>query len=253
MQDAVARWYDQKYLPTVQILREMHILDDFPGRTETDLYLWVTERREELEVEVGWEVPPARVAAELAESQSRRLPRVKSRWHRRLRSAVTPSELRDGPRAGRPGVASKSSLPWVKRLFPDILVPVSGTSRGWQALEQALIVAQREGSELHGFHVVRSESDLGGERAWRVQQEFDRRCQAAGVQGSLVMEEGPVARTICERARWTDLVVANLAYPPGAGVTAQAWLRVSHVGASLLPSPAGRSTRVVAQAGLAGL
>ena len=218
MQDAAARWYDQKYLPTVEILREMNILGDFPGRTETDLYLWVTERREELELEVGWLVPPARVANELAESQGRRLPRVKSRWHRRLQTAVTPSELRDGPRPGTWRRELEFS-PLGQHLFPDILVPVSGTSRGWQALEQALIVAQREGSELHGFHVVRSETDLGGERAWRVQHEFDRRCQAAGVPGNLVMEEGPVARTICERARWTDLVVANLAYPPGTGVT----------------------------------
>ena len=217
-EDAAVQWYDQKYLPTVQILREMRILDDFPGRTETDLYLWVTERREELEVEVGWEVPPARVAAELAERQSRRLPRVKSRWHRRLQSAVMPSKLLDGPRPGAWRLEQEQAAQG-KRLFPDILVPVSGTSRGWQALEQALIVAQRESSELHGFHVVRSESDLGGERAWRVQQEFDRRCQAAGVHGALVMEEGPVARTICDRARWTDLVVANLAYPPGSGMT----------------------------------
>ena len=217
-QDAAVQWYDQKYLPTVQILREMRILDDFPGRTETDLYLWVTERREELEVEVGWEVPPGRVATELAERQSRRLPRVKSRWQRRLRSAVTPSELRDGPHPGT-WRREQESAALSRRLFPDILVPVSGTSRGWQALEQALIVAEREGSELHGFHVVHTKSDLGGERAWRVQQEFDRRCQAAGVQGRLVMEEGPVARTICDRARWTDLVVANLAYPPGSGVT----------------------------------
>ncbi len=153
-QDAVVRWYDQKYLPTVQILREMRILDDFPGRTETDLYLWVTERREELEIEVGWEVPPGRVATELAESQSRRLPRVKSRWQRRLRSAVTPSELHDGPHPGT-WRREQESAAIGGCLFPDILVPVSGISRGWQALEQALIVAEREGSELHGFHVVR--------------------------------------------------------------------------------------------------
>ena len=217
-QDAVARWYDDKYLPTLRVLREMIVQDDFPGRTETDLYLWVTERREELEVEVGWEVPPAKVAAELSESQSRRPRHLRYRWHRRLRSAVTPPELRDGPEPGAWRRGQEAA--WAGQLlFPDILVPVSGTSRGWQALEQALIVAQREGSELHGFHIVRSELDLGADRAWSVQQEFDRRCQAAGVVGRLVTEVGPVARTICERARWTDLVVANLAHPPGSGMT----------------------------------
>lgn len=217
-EEAAAAWYDDRYLPTIRTMREMGVLEEFPGRTETDLYLWVTERSEELEVELGWEVPPGKVAAELAETQSRRLSRLRERWHRRLRQAVTPPELQDGPRPG----AWRRDREWVsaeQRLFPEILVPVSGTSRGWQALEQALIVAQREGSALHGFHVVRSEADLGGERAWRVQQEFDRRCQAAGVAGSLVTEAGPVAKTICERANWTDLVVANLAFPPGPGVS----------------------------------
>jgi nucleotide-binding universal stress UspA family protein len=216
-EEAAARWYDDKYLPVVEMLCQIALVDEFPGRTETDLYLWVTERREELEHEVGWKVPPNRVAVDLAESRSRRLPRVKTRWHRRLRSAVTPAELVDGPRTGtwRQERAATSAA---QRLFPDILVPVSGTSRSWQALEQALVVARREGSALHGFHVVRSEADLGDERTWRVQQEFDRRCQAAGVAGSLVTEVGPVARTICERAHWTDLVIANLAFPPGSGV-----------------------------------
>ena len=107
------------------------------------------------------------------------------------------------------------SIPASERLFPDILVPISGTERGWLALEQALVVAQREGSALHGFHVVRSDREGGAQRARSVQDEFDRRCQAAGVAGQLVVEVGPVARTICQRAHWTDLVVANLAFPPG--------------------------------------
>jgi nucleotide-binding universal stress UspA family protein len=177
----------------------------------------VTERREELKQEVGWQVAPDKIAAELAESQSRRSQHVKERWHRRIRRIVTPPELRDGPEPGA-WRRSQASVQGEQRLFPDILVPVSGTSRGWQALEQALIVAQREGSDLHGFHVVRSEADMGTDRAWSVQQEFDRRCQVAGVAGSLVTEVGPVARTICERARWADLVVANLAHPPETGV-----------------------------------
>ncbi len=104
------------------------------------------------------------------------------------------------------------------QLFADILVPISGAERGWLALEQALVVAQREGSALHGFHVVRSHGQGDAQRALAVQAEFDRRCQAAGVDGKLVIEVGPVARTICQRARWTDLVVANLAYPPARGL-----------------------------------
>jgi hypothetical protein len=40
---AVEGWYHDVYSPLVQVLREKRVLDDFPGRTEADLYLWVIE------------------------------------------------------------------------------------------------------------------------------------------------------------------------------------------------------------------
>ena len=47
--EAVASWYDNVYLPTVQTIREQGLLADFPGRTETDAYIWLIEHREALE------------------------------------------------------------------------------------------------------------------------------------------------------------------------------------------------------------
>jgi hypothetical protein len=41
--EAVADWYDQVYLPIVEVIRANNVLDDFPGRTESDLYLWIVE------------------------------------------------------------------------------------------------------------------------------------------------------------------------------------------------------------------
>jgi hypothetical protein len=40
---ALASWYDTVYMPLVEIIRQKGILNDFPGRTETDLYLWIIE------------------------------------------------------------------------------------------------------------------------------------------------------------------------------------------------------------------
>jgi len=48
-----------------------------------------------------------------------------------------------------------------------------------------------------------------------VRLEFAQRCAEAGVQGELAVGIGRVVATITERARWTDLVVAPLSYPPG--------------------------------------
>jgi hypothetical protein len=41
--EAVGSWYDNVYLPIVELIRDREILRDFPGRTEADLYLWITE------------------------------------------------------------------------------------------------------------------------------------------------------------------------------------------------------------------
>ena len=43
--EAVTHWYDGVYLPFVRVIREQQILEEFPGRTETDLYLWLSEHR----------------------------------------------------------------------------------------------------------------------------------------------------------------------------------------------------------------
>jgi hypothetical protein len=44
--EAVASWYDNVYLPTVEDVREQKLLEEFPGRTETDAYIWLVEHRE---------------------------------------------------------------------------------------------------------------------------------------------------------------------------------------------------------------
>jgi len=41
---AVAGWYDTLYQPVIAALRRQHVLEHLLGRTETDLYIWVTSR-----------------------------------------------------------------------------------------------------------------------------------------------------------------------------------------------------------------
>ncbi|MEA3334909.1 MAG: hypothetical protein U9R25_03300 [Chloroflexota bacterium] len=59
--EAVASWYDLVYLPVAAAIWASDILDRFPDRTATDLYLWVCQHREEL-VE-GGSVQPSPVEA----------------------------------------------------------------------------------------------------------------------------------------------------------------------------------------------
>jgi hypothetical protein len=55
--EAVVRWYNEVYEPVVQVIREDGILEDFPGRTEADLYLWIIEHRHYLGERYNHEVP----------------------------------------------------------------------------------------------------------------------------------------------------------------------------------------------------
>jgi hypothetical protein len=48
-EEVIGSWYDNVYLPVVQLIRERNVLDHFPGHTETDLYVWIVSRRAALE------------------------------------------------------------------------------------------------------------------------------------------------------------------------------------------------------------
>jgi hypothetical protein len=44
-EEAVAHWYDKVYRPITSSIRHSGILEEFPGKTEGDLYLWVLDRQ----------------------------------------------------------------------------------------------------------------------------------------------------------------------------------------------------------------
>lgn len=200
IEDAAVRWHDDVYQPVALAIRDRGILRDFPGRTETDLYVWVSEHRAELEDELGWHVRPEMAAASLAGQPS----------PGRLLGVFA-----DGPAPGQ-WRQERIEDRYTDRLFADILVPLSGEEAGWSALEQAIIVSQREGSQIHGLHVVSDESQKDGDGARAVREQFGLRCEEAGVGGMLAVEAGEIANTICHRALLADLVILNLSHPPSA-------------------------------------
>jgi nucleotide-binding universal stress UspA family protein len=213
--EAVVHWYDAFYLPVVEVIHSSGILRDFPGRTETDLYLWVLDHRAALADELGWEVGPAAAAADLAAQRSRRPERVLSRAGRHVLETVLPDGLVGGPPAGawrRERSAGRDR----DRLFDHILVAIDGEQGGWRALTWALDLATREGARLYGLHVVAAEADRESEGTRAVQIEFERLCRGADIQGDLAVGVGQVSRLVCERARLMDLVVLGLSHPYAA-------------------------------------
>ncbi|MBI4735304.1 MAG: transcriptional regulator [candidate division NC10 bacterium] len=62
-EDAVTHWYDTVYLPIVGVIRERGVLEEFPGRTEGDVYLWVLDHQHFL-ADQGKDLAPPEEAAE---------------------------------------------------------------------------------------------------------------------------------------------------------------------------------------------
>lgn len=195
LQDSAAYWYDNLYLPLAEAIRDRGLLRWFPDRTITDLYIWISENRAALEEELGWEIQSDAAATDLILERS-----VKSK----------PGSWRK----------ARTITRYTDRLFADILVPLSGYAESWDALDQAILIAQRENAKLHGLHVVETKDDAESPEALEVKARFDQTCKETGVDGSLAIDVGDITGRICERAVLTDLIVVKIMNPPGAGVSA---------------------------------
>lgn len=199
--DAVADWYDHVYTPVVAAIRAQDLLQDFPGRTEADLYLLASGYRAFEAVGLGWGEEGAGQGIQ-AGSKAQRSPA----------DDILPGEWRrERLWGGRLGVAPNDF-----RLFTTILVPVTGQPGGWAALQAALDLAQQERGRVLGLYVLRKESSEGRVRAAAVKAEFEQRCAAAAIPGALTVENGDVAERICARSAWADLTIIKMAYPPPA-------------------------------------
>lgn len=72
-EEAAISWYKNVYAPIVDAIREEHILLEFPGNTEGDLYLWLVRRWDELKRERGNDVSTEDAAKTLKKENRKKL------------------------------------------------------------------------------------------------------------------------------------------------------------------------------------
>jgi nucleotide-binding universal stress UspA family protein len=202
LQDSAESWYREIYLPFDEAVRERGMMRWFPNRTVTDLYVWMSEHRSELEKELGWSIRPEVAAGSVIQTKSRRATAEESQigsWRKaRLLNRYT------------------------EHLFRDILVPVNRTSMNHDALEQAIYIARLENANIHGLHIVRNAEDLVHPEVLALQEEFNQICAKEDVRGVLAIEVGDPTQKILERSALTDLVVIKISHPPATGIKALA-------------------------------
>jgi nucleotide-binding universal stress UspA family protein len=208
LSEAAVHWYDNVYLPIVELIRSHDILRDFPNRTETDLYVWLLEHRQDLSQLVNLPNSKAELSAV-----------VDKEMQSQAKESVTPDMLESGP---APGTWRTNSLR-KDQLFRELLVPLSGSPNSWLALQQAIQIARFEPVTVQGLHIVANESERKTDKVFNVQEQFVEICRQHNLAQHFQVVVGKVADQICQQARYADLIVTNLAYPPGQ----QAWTRLS--------------------------
>ena len=192
-QEAVETWYDNVYIPLAEAIRDRGLLHWFPDRTITDLYVWISENRAALEEELGWEIKSDVAVTDLIMERS----------------------VQSEPGSWR---KARTATRYTDHLFEDILVPLSGDAESWDSLEQAITIAKHEEAKIHGLHIVDSKKKVTSEAALSVQTQFKQKCEDAGVDGKLFIENGDIVNKICERATMTDLIVLKIIHPPAGGL-----------------------------------
>ena len=194
LQAAIEEWYDNTYIPLAETIRDRGLLRWFPGRTITDLYIWISENRSALEKELGWEIQSDIAATSLILEKS---------------AQSEPGSWRK----------ARTSSRYTDHLFNDVLVPLSGAEASWTSVEQAILIAQRESARLHGLHIVDAKEKIQSQNALAVQARFQQMCRDANVNGKLVIEAGDISGKIRERAAMTDLIVLKIEHPPMGGLS----------------------------------
>lgn len=198
LQDAAESWYRDLYLPFAEAVRERGMMRWFPSRTITDLYVWMAEHRQELERELGWTIRPEAAAEAVVQTKNRRATAQDSKigsW-RKARLLNRYSEY----------------------LFRDVLVPLGRGPESWQALDQAVQVAQRDNATILALHTVGSQEELSSSEVSALHEQFNRTCNENDVRGILAVEVGEPTQKILERSALADLIVLKITHPPSTGL-----------------------------------
>ena len=207
-QEAAENWVEEVYLPVLQTVSQSGLLRDFPERTPTDLYLWLTKYQQELSRQYGWEIKPAAVIDSLAAVYGKRLAQ---RW-RRIKKNLLPQRAIQSS-----GIGDWRRVHLMPRkegqIFSATLVALNGKDSGWKALEQAFTIAKIEGSSIAALHVSRADGNPPSTQS-EIKSEFQKRSQEKGLGARLYFEEGEVLETITQRALWNDLLIISLEHPP---------------------------------------
>ncbi|UCG22954.1 MAG: universal stress protein [Chloroflexota bacterium] len=238
-EQAVVVWYDQVYLPVIQIIRELGILHHFPDRKEADMYVLLSERRDELELQLGWHVEMESGVSELIVD-----PDEGPGLFGRVKNLIIPRQADEQ----EPGLWRQQQLARGRyhHLFKHILVALDGTEENWRTFDNYLRFNFDE-DFFHGLHVVADQATIDSDHIRQMQDRFVGAIERAGMKGEFAVEisHNPV-QVINKRAAWVDVVLVRGNRTPSSqpldSISSELRLLVQECPRPILVTPDGSSS-----------
>ncbi len=215
-EEVIKSWVNSVYYPVIEKINLSGLLRDFPDRTETDLFLWLLKHKDDLEHSLGWQVNLSDAFNNFKDRFGKKKSNKKL-FGLPVHESFIPSSLDSGPEIGswRKEATAERTL---ASLFASILVPLSRNDQEFVALKQALLIAQKEKATIRGLIVLDEQYAKDAPIYQNMEKSFFEICNQHDVEANLVYDEGQVAKVVCERAVWNDLIVLHLFHPPADDV-----------------------------------
>jgi len=201
--EAVVYWHNKVYMPIIEVLRERDLIEEFPSRSETDLYIWILKYQAELTKEYGWDISPgtsAKILTNRFGQQSKYMKtKIRSLYQNWLFGPTT-GEWREDRISTHQG-----------RLFADILVVLTGSPNDNYVIDFSLYISQLEGSRLFGLYISQPNKGETDYRIVKYQEDFKQKCAGANIDGELAITFANNPETqILRRTAFANLVVFPL-------------------------------------------
>lgn len=210
-EEAAGRWYDEAYMPLVEAIREQGILRYFPGRTETDFFVWLSRHRVELQRELGLPIPADVTVSRLLDRAQQSAAGERLSLTHRLRRLVglTPPDVVPA----RTWAQERTLDRYSGHLIAGVLLPVAIDEAGGRAgpdpaaLAAALTLAAEEGAQCCALCVLSRPDPTPAEAT--AMESLRRELAMRGLSPGLVVETGDPVRRTLQVSFVNDLIVLD--------------------------------------------
>ena len=210
-EEAAIHWYETIYSPVITLIESSGLHHAFRDLTPTDLYLWLLDQQNALQLDLGIDLKPGNVLDYAAGKEGIKADTGWSTAEEQIMQVL----LRD---------EEQPQNPYQDCLFQHVTVALSEDDPDWIALEQAILVNRCSNGAIRGVHVDSPGAQKPAIEMDVYQQRFDQRLMEAGMSGKFFVREGEPASALLEFSLLSDLMVLQLSHPPAASLME----RISH-------------------------